>query len=337
MHIPVPPTEPPAVPRIHLPLPLPLSRARPLPLALPLPPALALALALALAAAPAAAQEIVVCEDPRANPLEGCAPFEPPHWVGEFTLLGANALLGGVTAGVMQRVRGGSFRDGFARGALGGTIVYAGKRTAAERFFGAGFMGREVAAVGSSIVRNAAEGAPSLDRLILPLGPVRLHVTPAAEPRVRAKVDVATLVWTAYAAQEERLQFDARRTLSAGAPVFRVRNLLMAPHYGSHEGRADGLSASGILMLSEIDEWGPRQTERTFAHERIHVLQDDYLFTVWSQPAGEWLLRRVPGGERIDRYIDVNLVDTMRGLLSVVISERRNQPWELEANFLERR
>src|SRR5688500_10942351 len=98
-----------------------------------------------------------------------------PTWVGQFTVAGANALLSGVTAGVIQELRGGSFSDGFARGALGGVVIYAGKRVAMDRFAGAGLLGREVAAVGTSMVRNAADGVGLLDRVVLPVGPVRVY------------------------------------------------------------------------------------------------------------------------------------------------------------------
>lgn len=42
-----------------------------------------------------------------------------PRWAGQVTALTSNALLGGLTAGIDQELRGGSFKDGFARGALG--------------------------------------------------------------------------------------------------------------------------------------------------------------------------------------------------------------------------
>src|SRR5512133_49653 len=68
-----------------------------------------------------------------------------PHWAGELASIGGNALLGGLSAGIMQELRGGSFRSGFTRGALGGTAIYVGKRIDAERFEGAGLLGRQVA------------------------------------------------------------------------------------------------------------------------------------------------------------------------------------------------
>src|SRR5437868_1015216 len=98
-----------------------------------------------------------------------------PRWVGEFTTLSANAAIGGLTAGIFQKVRGGSFKDGFTRGAFGGAIIYTGKWVAAKRISGGGLVGREITAVGTSIVRNASDGVGSLDRLILPVAIGRIY------------------------------------------------------------------------------------------------------------------------------------------------------------------
>jgi hypothetical protein len=76
-----------------------------------------------------------------------CRAQEPqrPGWVADFTVLSGNVLVSAVSAGAVQKARGGSFRDGFARGAAGGAGVFAGKRIAAARWAGAGLVGRQVA------------------------------------------------------------------------------------------------------------------------------------------------------------------------------------------------
>ncbi len=103
-------------------------------------------------------------------PDTGAVIATAPHWAGEFAILSGNAVLSGVTAGVVQKLRGGSFRDGFVRGLTGGGVIYLGKRVAAERFSGAGLLGREVASLGTSMVRNASEGYGLLDDVVLPVG-----------------------------------------------------------------------------------------------------------------------------------------------------------------------
>ena len=266
-------------------------------------------------------------QQPKDAPL-----LDVPTWVGEFTTLSANALLGGLTAGVVQKVRGGSFQDGFTRGALGGSVVYLGKRVSVERFDGAGFAGRELAAVGTSIVRNAAEGEGSLERLMLPIGPVRLYVSPGAATPVQAKVDVMTLFWTGYAVVAPELSFDVQSSLSAGTPVFRVADRLLV--FRGDTAHAAGLALGGTLLLSDVQGIDTRET---FAHERIHVIQNDQLFYSLVDPLEGWAVRKIPGGSRINQWVDFNTANLFLGLLTPLFDDHDRRPWELEANFLMRR
>ncbi len=72
--------------------------------------------------------------------LLACEP--PPSLWDRATIFGVNALLGGLSAGVLQAANGGSFLDGRWRGTLGGGLVNGGKRLAAHRVSGAGRLGR---------------------------------------------------------------------------------------------------------------------------------------------------------------------------------------------------
>jgi hypothetical protein len=276
---------------------------------------------------------------PLAPPAAGQAiepPLDPPRWVGDAAGLGVNALLGGLTAGLMQSARGGSFQDGFARGMLGGAVIYAGKRVAVERFAGAGLLGREVAAVGVSVVRNAAEARPSLERLMLPLGPVRLYVHTDGGLRVRPKLDAATLLAAGFAAAAPELEWDAGDSWSTGAPVFRVEDLLIrgrADEENPTEIGASGITRAGAIYLSDVP--GLDYAE-DFAHERVHLIQNDQFFWMWTAPAEEWLLERIPGGERVGRYLDLNLSPLVTRGLSLTFRNYERRPWELEAEFLAR-
>src|SRR5512134_3652706 len=147
-----------------------------------------------------------------------------PTWAGELASYGANALLGGLSSGIMQELRGGSFRRGFTRGFLGGSVIYVGKRLAVERFEGAGLLGRQIGAVGGSMVRNAGDGEGVLERLYLPLGVARLEVhTPTR--RLQLTPDLTAIGWTVWAITQAELEFDRSASLSAGTPVFRTDNL----------------------------------------------------------------------------------------------------------------
>ena len=100
----------------------------------------------------------------------------PPDWGGELAFLSGNAALGGLTAALIQELQGGSFWRAFLEGALGGAVVYGGKRIAVERFYAAGLVGRQVAAVGTSMVHNVSDGRGALERLVLPIGLARLYL-----------------------------------------------------------------------------------------------------------------------------------------------------------------
>jgi hypothetical protein len=263
-------------------------------------------------------------------------PLPPtPGWAAEFGLLGANALVGGVTAGVAQKARGGSFRDGFARGAIGGAVVHGGKRIVVERFDGAGLLGRTVAATGSSVVRNASLAEPSLSYLILPLGPVHLHVDRSAGTAVRAKVDLNNLVLTAYAAWRSDLDFDAGSSLSAGTPVFRASGHL----FGAPEDtlRAAGKVVEAVVFLSDLPWRHPAEASEIFAHERVHVLQKDQVFITLSEPLMARAVRGVPALGATYRYVDLHPTDLLFQLGRLVFREYESRPWEVEAFHLMRR
>ena len=44
-----------------------------------------------------------------------------------------------------------------------------------------------------------------------------------------------------------------------------------------------------------------------FAHERVHVVQDDFSFLTWGDPLEGLLSDRLPGGPWIRRHLDLGL------------------------------
>jgi hypothetical protein len=247
-------------------------------------------------------------------------------------VLSANAALGGLHAGIAQRLRGGSFQDGFARGALGGVVVYAGKRIVVERFDGAGLAGRQVAAVGTSMVRNAADGLPALERLVLPVGPVRVYMERAERYRPQARLDLMTLGWTLYAASVPDLEWDAQASLSAGAPVFRVHDRLIVA--GGDTVEAAGSTFAGVILVADIPGL---DVAKNLAHERVHVLQNDQTFLLWTRPLEQRALAALPGGATLDRWTDVNLSPAVNTTLSLLFRRYEHRPWEMEAFYLQER
>jgi hypothetical protein len=255
-----------------------------------------------------------------------------PRWVGDVTFAATNALLAGMTAGVSQRLRGGQFGDGFARGAVAGAVAYAGRRIGAERFDGAGLLGRQVSAVGVSMARNAGDGRPSLERLMFPIGPLHLHVDRRDGLVVRPKLHVVGLAQAARLALRDETRFDWAASVSAGAPVFRAPGQLLRFEGGS----ASGLAVHGSIILGEA---GPEGADRLFAHERVHIIQGDYVFLAWNDPLEAWIAGLSQPTRAAYRYLDFGAVlhVAVIGLSRVVTIPWDQRPHELEASFLEGR
>lgn len=286
--------------------------------------ALAAALAaLSLSARPAALPaQCGVCDD------------HAPRLRGEALTLVSNALLGGVTAGARRLAAGGSFGDGFAAGAAGGALTYAGKRIAVEDFSGAGLLGRQVAAVGSSVSANAAEGRPALETVALPAGPVRVYLGGRGDgPRVRARLDLAAVAAAAYTLTLPDTRFDAGESLSSGALVFRRTGRPEELGY-------NGAQTAGVIQVRypDGDALTPElreQVRRSVRHERVHAIQYDQAFALWSAPAEAWLMEKTAVGRTLSRWVDLGLnAPALAGLGAPIPYEAR--PWESEAFFLSR-
>lgn len=247
--------------------------------------------------------------------------------MGDLALVAANGLLGGLTAGGRAALRGDSFSEALGPGFLGGTVVYAGKRVAAARVSGAGFVGREIAALGASVVRNASEGREALASLAFPLGPLTLHLRTGSDPAVRPRLSLGAAYWTAYGLTHPELHLDAPASLSAGTPVFDADH----GFFEFQPGSPDGAAAGGVVFLAH----SPVDHQSVFAHERIHVLQTDYFIHTWSRPAEEWLARRTRLPGFLYRYVDFDLLlPLLRGGLDLADVDPVGEPFEFEADFL---
>jgi hypothetical protein len=266
----------------------------------------------------------------------------------QAVVLGVNAALGGVTAGVTQLLRGGSFIDGFARGVVGGGLVYTGKRIAVGQFDGAGLLGRHVAAVGSSIVLNASDGRPMFGRLLLPLGPLpgRLIVTPGGATKVRPVADLVSVGSLIYGLASPDYSLDVGASLSHGVAAFqgtrRAQSLLYKPLTPELKAilllkrpaaRRLAFTVGNSIFLTDL---GPddHYLGSVFAHERVHVLQFDFVLAAWSDRADSWLLERAP---EVDRHVKLNSVAAALAVVNQTFfatSEQADLPWEAEAQIL---
>lgn len=259
--------------------------------------------------------------------LDSNCPAQPPrtssisHGAQYAITVGANAFLAGFTAGAGEYIRGGSFWRGLARGAAGGGLVFVGKQVSAARFTGAGVLGRQVTAVGGSVVNNAAAGRPLFARLVVPLGPVRLYAEPGSSNPVRLKLDAAGLIAIGYAATRPDARLDVESSLSSGIPVFKVGDEW--GHRAAH--------VAGVILMT--DHAIPRQGRLALAHERVHVGQYDFAFLAWSEPVERWAMDRRGIVGQLHRYVDFSANAAVFGALNFIVPAQVS-PWEQEAYLL---
>jgi hypothetical protein len=252
-----------------------------------------------------------------------------------------NVALGGLTAAVASGVRTHSWRAAgaaFVTGAVGGAGIYLGKRTAAQRFAGAGLAGRQLAAVSASAVRDAGAGRPALSRLVLPFGPVRVYVgddaprSRAGRRRVRVRLDAATIAGAVEAARQPGARFDLGASLSAGALAFTT------PSANPAGGNLRlGWALGGALWVLDRPPGAGApggSAARTRAHEQVHLVQYDAGYTLWALD-GERRLFAAAGapGRRLGRWLDLGLHAAAIGAANGFIPYER-RPWEREARAL---
>lgn len=251
------------------------------------------------------------------------------QWTGEFGYLGVGTLLGGITGGIAQSLKGASFRDGFTRGALGGAIAYSGRRIVGEDFPAAGLAGRAISAIGVSMVRNASDAQPSLARIMVPIGPVNVYVNRSAVPSVRVKLNLQTAWFSLVRLSDPAVQIDLAATVSSGAPVFRHSDRVLSIS-------GDTVTAAhigGTILLSDL------AGHASLSHERVHVLQHDFHFLNWSDPVEGWLATKTRLGRQVYQYVDFGVTTpvALQSLYTVVGLDRIDQPFELEADFITNR
>lgn len=204
--------------------------------------------------------------------------------VSDVELLTANAVVAGVVAGLLGRWDGRPFWPTIGRGAVGGAIMFAGKRIAASDRPWSGFAARQISAMGASIARNAAFGSGLLDTLIVPVGPVRLHVSVEHRRVTDFRVDLEEVAWAAYGLASDRFEFDASETFRTGAIAF------TAHEPWDHSGQvAFGRAAPGTVFLARS---AVAENRGVRTHELVHVTQIDYLKLVLGLPLEGWLSRR---------------------------------------------
>ncbi len=253
----------------------------------------------------------------------------------DAALIAVNALLGGTTAGILRAVRGESFLEGFAAGLAGGALVYAGKRVVAQPFVGAGLAGRQLAAFGNTVIRNASDARPVFSEVIVMLGPIpgRLLIATGGRVKVRPQLDLVSLGGLVYGAVSSRYSIDWGTSWSSGAAVFvddsRLERAVDLPTGVTD--RIAGQTVGGNIFLTPYAALQPGVLE----HERVHVIQFDFVTAAWGDRVDSALLSE--NGAKLDRYVKLNLLPAMLGFINQAIvlpDDREGLPWEVEAHTL---
>lgn len=245
---------------------------------------------------------------------------------GDLTLAVANAAIGAMTGGIGRWLNGGSFSEGFTVGSAGGALAFGGRRVGVADFPGAGLLGRQISAVGASIVANTSRGSAPLEHFDLTFGPVIVRLAPTGPLDLQPRIVVWDAVCLISAIAEPRLQFDWRASLSNGSPVF------YAPHHLVGQGAA-GKYRGGLILLSQ--DFQPT----TIEHELVHVLQFDMVDRLWGQPLEDRSLKALGVPPEMSRWLELGLTGEIMaaGAKKWLSLEWEQRPWEVEARYLSRR
>ena len=241
--------------------------------------------------------------------------------------LAVNGALGGFSAAMFALARGKNPWRAALVGFGGGVAMGAGKQVAGQRFDGAGLMGRQLAAFGTSMVRSASEDTMVL---IVPVGPMTFEVRPSAVDRVRPRVNLVGTATLLYYVVRADTRLDMGATLSAGAPVFRFPTETVSTRDGIIFGRMD----FGTIVLGRTPLVQDRQRRMTLPHEAIHVVQYEFLEQALSLPLERAILRKLGASEGFLRHVDLGAISVMLAGVLQMHMDYDDRPWERESVLL---
>jgi hypothetical protein len=241
--------------------------------------------------------------------------------------LGINGALGGFSAAMFALARGKDPWRAALVGFGGGIVVGAGKQITGRRFDGSGFLGRQVAALGTSLVRSASEDTLVL---LMPLGPMTLEVRPRAVDRVRPRINIVGTGTVLYYVLRSDTRLDVGASLSAGSPVFRFPTETVSTRDGIIFGRMD----FGTVVLGTPGSSLTEQQRMTLPHETIHVVQYDFLEHALTLPPERAILRILGVGEGFLRHVDIGAMSVLLAGVLQMHMDYDDRPWEKEAVWL---
>src|SRR4051812_1284356 len=148
-----------------------------------------------------------------------------------------NVVVGATVAALGQLGNRRKMAKAALKGATAGAVVFTGKWIVAQNNTSTRLLGRELAAFGSSGVRNAAADHGLTEFMTLAYGPVRFHMKTSGDRYLRVKLDLASSVEIVRALRSSDLSFDTRRSWVSGVPIFEIDPAKKTGDVGgSHEG-----------------------------------------------------------------------------------------------------
>jgi hypothetical protein len=253
-------------------------------------------------------------------------PAGDPRPTNNGVVLLTNIAIGAGTAAIGRVIAKKDPKKSALQGALAGAVIFAGKWLVAQNDDRSNLLGRTIAAVGSSEVREAATGKPYLAQVIIPYGIARLHVNRFSPRPLEIRLDLAATIATFVNACESPKQFQLAKSIKSGVPFFLIDR-------DKRGGSIKGLQLAGVVtyrVATRFEEQEEEQTKKMLGHELTHVVQSDYLFNAYGSLLEDTLVPRLPAGRTLHRFVDIGIHVPMLLSLNSVIPYA-DRPWEREA------
>src|SRR5258706_6848394 len=233
-----------------------------------------------------------------------------------------NAVIGALTGVVWATIRDSQRLKGAEQGLVGGVLMSVGRQTAASPFNGSGFLGREVSAVGVSLITSAGQRSTTFT---FPVGPVSLEY---GEHEYDWRVNVTEFLLTIGMTFYPSTRLDVGKSLSSGVPVFRIRRTDFGKS-GDVDLTAAQLAGTVLLSRNAFDPLTGKAD--VIYHENVHVLQEDYFEEAITLPTERAVIRPLPFGRRFLKHLDLGVLGPVLGGLISRLIPYRSRPWEREA------
>jgi len=201
------------------------------------------------------------------------------------TLLAANATLG-IGIGLVRCLFTGchNLRGAAVRGAMGALVAFGGRGVASRDFFGAGLLGRQISLLGTAVMVGEGGGIlPKEVEVALPGVTLRVRRQDAGL-FVRPMVDLGSLATAAYIALQPLVEINWPATASSGTFVFRGKDAVVSDRGIT----VNGVTVATTVIMSDLPD---PQAMLTLRHERVHVLQRDFVEASMFAPVETALAR----------------------------------------------